>query len=309
MSVEDEALDRAAGAILGAFLGDALGMPFEGLPVRSIPQRVDLEAGRLPRGHYTDDTQMTLALARALLADPALDDLDGLLHEFHDAAETHRGYGRGTREVLALAAQGVPAREAAAQVGPGGSYGNGAAMRVSPVAVRHRGRPGALAAIAARSAEVTHAHPVGIDGAVVQCAAVGAALEGADVLDAARRVAATAELREGLQAVEQLLATGERRPEAVAGALGNDATAHRSVPAALFTVLAWSEPERVLVEAIRLGGDTDTIASMAGAIAGARVGAGALPPEWLDQLENGERGRDHAVDLAHRLARESRTPA
>src|SRR5215471_981506 len=60
--------DRAGGALLGTFVGDALGMPFEGLPPASIPRHVEMTEARLGRGTYTDDTQMMIALAESLIA-------------------------------------------------------------------------------------------------------------------------------------------------------------------------------------------------------------------------------------------------
>lgn len=309
---DHETDDRACGALLGAMLGDALGMPYEGLATESIPDEVDLRAGRLPAGSYTDDTQMSTALGEALLDDPNLDDLDALGARFVRAFEPHRGYGAGTREVLRRIQQGVPALTASrastpagARRGdePTGSFGNGAAMRVAPVAVRHRSCLDALRAVAARSAQVTHAHPVGIDAAVVQAAAVAAALLGVDPLAAARAAAATIELRDGLARVAVLLARAPVPPAVVATELGNDATGHRSVPAAIYAALASPDPAGALICAVRLGGDTDTIASMAGAIAGARDGAAALPPRWMNALENHGTGRDHIHQLAHDLDR------
>jgi ADP-ribosylglycohydrolase len=58
--------DRARGALLGTFVGDALGMPFEGAAHHDIPATVEMIAARRGRGTYTDDTQMMIALAESL---------------------------------------------------------------------------------------------------------------------------------------------------------------------------------------------------------------------------------------------------
>lgn len=63
----DPRLDRARGALLGTFVGDALGMPFEGAPPTEIPDRLDMLDARLGRGTYTDDTQIAIALAESLI--------------------------------------------------------------------------------------------------------------------------------------------------------------------------------------------------------------------------------------------------
>ena len=298
----DPWLDRARGALLGTFVGDALGMPFEGEPPAAIPERLEMVEARLGRGTYTDDTQMAIALAESVLACGGIDE-EHLARAFLAAYDPRRGYGSGTRTVLALIADGVPVSEAATRAfAPGGSLGNGAAMRVAPVAVRYTDDRDAMLDAARRSARVTHAHEVAVDAAAAQAAAVAAALRGDDVLGAARVAVATDELRRGLAEAADLLA--ERPPpEAVAAVLGNGFTGHESVPAAIYAAAAHPRFEDAVSFAVRCGGDTDTIGAMAGAIAGAREGAGVIPARWLDALEDGEKGRSHVASLAERLSR------
>jgi poly(ADP-ribose) glycohydrolase ARH3 len=314
--------DRARGALLGTFVGDALGMPFEGAAPDALPERPEMEEARLGRGTYTDDTQMMIALAESLVACGAVDE-DHLAGAFLAAYEPERGYGAGTRAVLRLLSAGVPAREAAARVFDGrGSLGNGAAMRVAPVAVRFAVDKGRLLEQAERSARVTHAHLLGVDGARVQAAAIGAALRGEDVLVAARESALTAELRHRVDAVETLLGEASnadtlspgkqpsQRPVSLARAvelLGNGSAAMESVPTAIYAALAHDHFEEAVAFAVSCGGDTDTIAAMAGAIAGARDGASAIPARWLDALEDGSKGRTYVQGLAERLIGNART--
>jgi ADP-ribosylglycohydrolase len=88
----------------------------------------------------------------------------------------------------------------------------------------------------------------------------------------------------------------------VARRLGNGIEAHRSVPSACHTALTYSPKfQEAIRAAISLGGDTDTIAGMVGAIVGAHVGARGLPKEWMEQLEEGPRGRSFAMSLAEKL--------
>ncbi|MDQ4048652.1 MAG: ADP-ribosylglycohydrolase family protein, partial [Actinomycetota bacterium] len=162
MPIASEA-DRARGALLGTFAGDALGMPFEGADPAAVPERLDMLDARLGRGSYTDDTQMAIALAESLLEHDGIDD-QALGRAFADAYDSGRGYGEGTSEVLRLVRSGVHPREAArSALGGKGSLGNGAAMRVAPVAVVYAHDGGALEAAARASALVTHAHPLGVD--------------------------------------------------------------------------------------------------------------------------------------------------
>ena len=288
--------DRAGGALLGTFVGDALGMPFEGLPRPSIPRQVEMIEARLGRGTYTDDTQMMIALAESLIARGRVD-IEHLARAFLDAYEPERGYGGGTRRVLELWRAGVVVDVAASRVFDGqGSRGNGAAMRIAPVAVCFRDDHQRLCVEAAASARVTHAHPVGVDGAVVQAAAIGAALRKEDILSVARATAQTAELRRTLEAVEELLAVPPA-PGEVNTRLRSSADAAESVAAALYSALAHDRFETALQFAVRLGGDTDTVAAMAGAVAGARDGGHSIPTRWLAPLEDGERGRSYIPTL------------
>lgn len=296
MSAPARVVAHSGGALLGTFVGDALGMPFEGRGHASIPAEPEMIEARRGRGTYTDDTQMTIALAESLIVRGRVD-ADHLARAFLDAYDPGRGYGAGTRRVFELWRSGVPVAQAAAQVFLGqGSRGNGAAMRVAPVAVCFRDDHERLCAEAAASARITHAHSVGVDGAVVQAAAIGAALRGEDVLAAARATAKTAELRRALDEVGALL-EASRPPDEVHARLGSSADAGQAVPAALYSALAHDRFETAVRFAVRLGADTDTVAAMAGAVAGARDGYDTIPPRWLATLEDGERGRSYVQSL------------
>ena len=189
----DFELDRARGALLGTFVGDALGMPFEGAPPTRIPERLTMLDARLGRGTYTDDTQMAIALAESLL-DRGGVDAEALGRAFADAYDPRRGYGSGTTEVLRLVRAGVRTDDAARLAfGGEGSQGNGAAMRIAPIAVRFADDTTALVRAARASARVTHAHPLAVDAAVAQTAAIAAAVNGEPPLAAALELATTAE--------------------------------------------------------------------------------------------------------------------
>jgi poly(ADP-ribose) glycohydrolase ARH3 len=286
--------------LLGTFVGDALGMPFEGAPPEAIPERLEMVDARLGCGTYTDDTQMAVALAESLLECGGVDE-ERLGRAFLEAYDPRRGYGMGTRSVLAMIAGGVSVAEAATRAFAGrGSLGNGAAMRVAPVAVRYSNNRGMLLDAARRSARVTHAHRIGIDAAAVQAAAVGAALRGEDPLAAARAAAATPELWRGLATVASVL-PDRPPPTTVARLVGNGSGGAESVPSAVYAAVAHPSFEDAVAFAVRCGGDADTIAAMTGAIAGARDGGTAIPARWLDALEDGEKGRSHVERLAERL--------
>ncbi|MBX5442702.1 MAG: ADP-ribosylglycohydrolase family protein [Solirubrobacteraceae bacterium] len=293
-------IDRARGALLGTFAGDALGMPYEGAPPAAVPERLEMLDARLGRGTYTDDTQMTIALAESLL-ERGVVDAEALGRAFARAHDPRRGYGSGTTDVLRRIRSGTHPHAAASAAFAGkGSLGNGAAMRVAPVAVRYCGNGDLLAHAARASAGVTHAHPIAVDAAVAPGAAIAAALDGEPPRGAALAAATTPELSDRLASARELL---DARPEpaAVAAALGNRPTAHESVPAAIYAAAAHESVEQSITFAIRCGGDTDTIGAMAGTIAAARAGASAIPARWTEALEDGPRGRRHLERLADLL--------
>jgi poly(ADP-ribose) glycohydrolase ARH3 len=302
---------RVRGAFLGVVVGDALGAPFEGHPGVVPAERIaDLERNGVVL-RFTDDTAMTVALAESLLAAGGLDQ-DRLAATFaqHYLREPDRGYGAGTARLLADLAAGADWRPAAAgQFGGQGSFGNGAAMRVAPVAV-HAAAGGLrrVAELARRSAVVTHTHPAAVDGAVAQATAIALALEWPATGPLDRRaflatvVAAVGEgeMAEALRSVSALVEAGEpASPRAVATRTGTGVAAAESVPAALAAFLCHPGSFADTVRfAISLGGDTDTIASMAAAVAGARLGEEAVPARWRERSE----GAPLLVDLADRLA-------
>ena len=284
---------RFSGSLLGLFCGDALGMPYETQPPEGIPERLEMEEARGGRGTYTDDTQMAIAVCESLLRCDGVDEGD-LAQTIADAFDPGRGYGPTTTLVVERWRTGPPAPDG----GDPRAATNGAAMRVAPVGLRFAFDPERCAEEACRQARLTHAHPLASDGAVAVAAAVAAAVRGDDHLTAAIAAVETKELSRRLARAVEMRRKGEWSQ---ARLLGATIQAHESVPAAL---LAASAPsfEEALTFAVRCGGDTDTVAAMAGAVAGARFGVGAIPVRWLDALEDGEKGRSHVQRLAASLA-------
>jgi poly(ADP-ribose) glycohydrolase ARH3 len=305
-------LDRFTGALVGVALGDAVGAPFEGRPRVAVADvRAWLEADGPLR--WTDDTAMTLALAESLLACGGFDGND-LAQRFTAAyeAEPWRGYAAGPPRIFAAlragAAWDAPAREL---FGGAGSFGNGGAMRATPAGLVACGDPAAAAWLGAQQARVTHAHPRGRQGAALLAAAVAVVAAGgldpADGPDAAAvpdgaearaRRAATlvAAIREAapepafarrLAMLPDLVSVA---PRDAARALGAGVAADESVPAALHAFLASPrDVVAVLTYAVCMGGDTDTIAAMAGGLAGADVGLARVPARLRARLEAAER--------------------
>jgi poly(ADP-ribose) glycohydrolase ARH3 len=296
-----------AGALLGTFVGDALGMPYEGLAAAAVPSRPEMVEARRGKGTYTDDTEMMIVLAESLLEHGCVNE-ERLAEAFLERCDPTRGYGAGTLEVLALWRQGVPVDAAARRLFDGqGSLGNGAAMRIAPIAVLLADSPDELHAQAERSARLTHAHPLAVDAAIVQAAAIAAALRGEDILAAGRTAARRSAMRGQLDQAAALVGS-DVGPAAVGELLGNSTIGHESVPTAIFAAVAHTGFEEAVSFAVRCGGDTDTLGAMAGALAGAACGSTSIPARWLDVLENGHRGRRYVERLVGALLAASALP-
>jgi poly(ADP-ribose) glycohydrolase ARH3 len=286
---------RFVGAMLGTAVGDCLGRPVEGHSNVS-PAYLDEVVTDPPPLYYTDDTAMTFAVAESLLASGGFSGSD-LATRFVAEYEAgpHRGYGAGVVTVFDRVARGIPWEEAARrQFGGQGSYGNGAAMRVTPVALWGYPDVDQVAALAADTARVTHTHPVGVDGAVVQALAVLHALSAPrgrpiDFEEFATGVGGRITSEAVASQLETLGQALERRDDEWAVLhLGNGVAADRSVLTAFYCFARSDSFEDTILRALRMGGDTDTIASMAAAIAGARYGETAIPIRWRD-VEASER--------------------
>lgn len=300
--------DKFRGTMLGTAAGDCLGRPVEGhRPVS------DFYLSEVLTSHaflsYSDDTAMTRVLARSLLDRDGFSGAHmslGFAREFR--AEPFRGYGRNVVDVFHRVERGTPWDVAAArQFGGQGSYGNGAAMRVAPVALWAFPDREQVVRLAADTARVTHTHPVGVEGAVIQALAVSHALFSdatspfdADTLltDLDARIV-TDKFRDKLEVLVTCL--GPADDDRARLHLGNWVSAHNSVLTALYCFLASTDLTETIMRALRMGGDVDTIAAMAGAIGGARWGATALPPRW-QRVEGGDALLDLADELFQRTA-------
>jgi ADP-ribosylglycohydrolase len=247
--------------MLGAIAGDIIGSAYEARPVKTTEFPLLPPAAR-----FTDDTVLTVATADALLRDG---DYAGAYRRYGHAFPNAGYGGRFFRWLLS------------ADAGPYNSWGNGAAMRVSPVGFA-LDTVEAVLAEAARSAAVTHNHPEGIKGAQATALAVFLARTGAD------KAEITSEIQDrfGYDLTGCLVAI---RPS-----YRFDVSCQGSVPESLIAFLESSHYEGAVRNAVSLGGDADTMACIAGGVAQAFYGtvpepiAGRvrtrLPQDFLDVL-------------------------
>jgi len=233
---------------------------------------------------------------------------DVLCQAFVTNYHPDRGYGQGARLVLEAMATGGDWRHLARNHFPGGSLGNGAAMRVAPVGLLFSEDLERVVAEARLSALPTHVHPLGIEGAQLLALAVALALRGPPF----DRKAFYRELARHAQSEEfrwALSVAARLRPGDSVGGLGNSLEAHRSVVTAIACFAGSPQSyEDAIGRAVSLGNDTDTLAAMAGALSGAHLGVGAIPTHLLDKLEDQEKGRSYLQQLALRLHQRAAQP-
>ncbi len=312
ISLSQETLrDKFRGAILGCFLGDAFGSGFEGMDPDRAVFHMSILSNKFTRS-YTDDTDMTLALAESIIQCGQIDPED-IAKQFSLYCDLTRGYAIGTIKAVQALRAGMKWHQVARIVFENGSFGNGAAMRASPAGLFYHHDLDGLQEAAIKQANVTHIHPLGQWGAVMQACSVGLAVI-QDPKEPFKKEEVIVYLREvlwggpieyvrALNRIEEMLSQEKKlQAREVVQSLGNGVEAHLSVPSACYIAITYS-PDfcDAIRAAISLGGDTDTIAGMVGAIVDAHVGEKGLPLEWLEQLEEGPRGRSFVRSLADRL--------
>lgn len=300
---------RARGALAGLAIGDALGMPTQSMsaewitrsydgPIHDFLDSVDDQpiAPHMAAGTVTDDTEQAFLLAERLIADHGAIDILAYAQDLlrWEAEMKAKGsfdlLGPSTKAALEALGRGVPPE----RTGVTGTT-NGGAMRAAPVGIACA--PGtALADAARRSCIVTHNTVQGIEATTLVAAAVSYGVDGADPAEALHRA---------LEFTQRLDRTGCWSPKAsvlertrmalayVEGpgahmtdgdftrwlrtAVGTSVEANESVPAAFAIARRHADtPFEQLCTAASLGGDTDTIAAMAGAMLGACLGPDAF---------------------------------
>jgi poly(ADP-ribose) glycohydrolase ARH3 len=294
-------LDHVEGCLLGLALGDALGAPFEGGVVERLVWRA-IGRTRSREMRWTDDTQMSLDIVESLVSSGRVDQ-DDLATRFAASYRWSRGYGPGTAKLLKRVARGVGWAEASRAVYPDGSFGNGAAMRSPIIGLFFAGRPDDLVDAARKAALVTHAHPLGVEGAVL----VAAASAGLALGDAANAVLARTKnlcnepaFTTRLDIAKEWLDLGsEVTPTEVRKRLGHGVAAAESCVTALYVAMRFRTAPYLEMHrfVVALGGDVDTIGAMAGAMWGASNGATLLPEAAMGRLEQRERVRGAASAL------------
>lgn len=305
---------RALGALYGLAIGDALGMPTQDLTREQIKAdhgqivgfldagpHQHIAAGMLA-GSITDDTEQVLLLARLLLDHSELDPMvfATALSDWEDAMREKGSLdllGPSTKAAIELIKAG-----ASPEVSGRNGTTNGAAMRITPVGIAYAADD--LEALVSRVVEasaITHNTSVGIAAAAAVAGAVSAGIAGEDTrsaievgLRAAEIAAAKGVAVGGPQIAERarwaIDYLGDQDPSdyesTIAVAFGTSYASHESVVAALAISAVVHDPWEAMLLSAQVGGDTDTIAAIVGAITGSVAGYEALPSEAVDLVRS-----------------------
>jgi ADP-ribosylglycohydrolase len=293
-------MDRIAGALFGSALGDALGAAFECVASEDIrrylgrPIVLGFEAAMpgsllFPRGpgRPTDDTAMTISVVRALssgepltadrFARRFLADLAPGAGAVADMFWTG-GPGNATLRALARLRAGAAANTCGARV----DGGNGAAMRAHPIGfLADRAE---VLRIASLQARVTHGHPAAVAAAQAVAVLVHDALAGAKPSAALPAGIGNVTFARAWRSAHVRPPDGDGLPAHLRDA---DMSGWKTVATAHAISLLYPDPLEAIGRAAASGCDTDTVAAIAGAFAGARSGIGAFPASLIDGLNDG----------------------
>lgn len=289
--------------LTGAAIGDSLGMAFEmkdrGDPAlrawdgafQHCPDSHPFCKGLRP-GQWTDDTKMAVALAGSLLEagmySPALAAQKYLAWY---RSKDWRGIGTATKNSMIALDSGVPWIRS----GVPGAEGNGTAMRIAPLGLHlHRENDSVIADFSRMDASITHDSDEAREGSAAIAVLVALLVRGLSKEDAVLRIVMGTVIRGS--AVKNRIAHAmgtaaamvgsdpQKKVECLADSLGTEGHVVKTVPAAVFCLLATKSFTEAVELAVRAGGDTDTTAAVTGALAGTIYGPqGTLP--YCDKLE------------------------
>jgi ADP-ribosylglycohydrolase len=306
--------DGYIGCMVGAAIGDALGKQNEGrsrcdiLKAGFVTDYGKAPAGcpgeKLREGQYTDDTEQMLLLARSLI------ECDGF--DADDFASRIARWGTDAlSDPLRKELVGPSSSAAIKRLNSGAGWREsgssipscGSAMRAAPIGLFYRNLE-EVETNAALSSIPTHNSSGAIAGAVAVVVGVRCAIEGMELHKIIKESSARASKYDESfgNKIVYSFEMRDKEPDEVFARLGTSYLADETVPSAFYCFSRYyEEPEKAIIEAVNAGGDTDSIACIAGALCGARNGIDAFPKRWIKGLDN----RENIEDIAWMLSKKS----
>jgi ADP-ribosyl-[dinitrogen reductase] hydrolase len=284
-NTNDDRFERAVAALLGLAIGDALGAPVEFRRRDTFEPVTGMRSGgyfKLPAGAWTDDSAMALCLAESLIAYPHLNQKD-LLDRFclwasngeNTSTGVCVGIGQNTLRVLgnfhrtgALSAPETRQK----------SDGNGAAMRLAPVSIRHWHDPVEARRIADLQSRTTHYSELSAAACEYLADTLCALISGREWTQAIRPTT-NASWPDEIKAI-----AGEDWQQRDRETIYSTGFVVHTLEAALWAVDTTDSFPAAVLKAVNLGDDADSVGAVAGQLAGARYGLSAIPVNWRDTL-------------------------
>jgi ADP-ribosyl-[dinitrogen reductase] hydrolase len=293
--------------LLGIAFGDACGAGFENKKRADTAKKFQLEhytrKKDYKKGKYTDDTQMSIAVAELLLSGKEFNTLN-LADSFVEVyrRNPHSGYGSSVKQGLKHAKNG---KDLLNNI-PGDSQGNGACMRASPIGILPNLKEVINYAII--NAKITHNVPSAVASSVAIATAahyfyynLGEPIKVFDyVINACKEID-----NESIEYFKKIKDMKTFNPELLFGRdkidFGVPVNGMRTAGAVLYLISRINDPTQILKEAILLGGDTDSTASLSLGIIAINQGIKNMPTFLFNDLENKGYGRDYLIELGEKL--------
>ena len=285
---------RAKNCLTGLSVGDAIGesLSYQFHRCREACDFSDFRQGTV---RYTDDTEMALAIVETLERLGGIDE-EVLAWAFAKRFrnDPDRGYGKMARHILQQICNGTPWKEASENAFGGGSFGNGAAMRVAPLGAYFADDLSLISAMATKSARVTHYHPEGIAGAIAVAIAAAVACNQHNISPTDTATAMWEAVIDATpeSTVRKRLMMASKMPHAAASAVarelgnGSEISAQDTVPFCLWAACKnLSNFKEALLTTIEVGGDCDTNCAIVGAIVASYPHSDPIPADWLAARE------------------------
>jgi len=303
--------NRAEGVLLGLACGDALGRPVEFNSPRQIEQKhgrvTDMLADgthRQPAGTITDDTALAMCIARSLETEGEFTPSD-VVEQFVEWYENDPfDIGRLTASTLRRHAAGGDWRDVGIEdwkhLREGSNAGNGSVMRCAPYGLAFHSDAEARTIASRVSSALTHADPRCQWSCVILNGTIAKLLHDVDqpLADALEQAAqAPTEVRDTVESVARVV-SGDSDPSEIE--LENTGYVVTTLQAGLYHGLVADTAEDAIIDALMMGGDTDTLAAVAGAVAGARFGKDSLPDRWCHKIPEAAKLAEYGKKLAER---------
>ena len=286
--------DKTKGMIFGLAIGDALGYPTEFMTLSRIKSDFGLpgitDFSKSP-AFFTDDTQMSIAVAEALIKAGDLDlesIMEAVKEEFvkwRHSPENNRAPGKTCLSGVAAMERGVRWAES----GVADSKGCGSAMRVAPIGYFYQHDSDKLKQVARASGICTHGHQTAVAASIGAAYLVKLALDG---VEPDRMIPETLSFTAGISkefetALSKVMeCLGWHNEEAALKHLGEGWIAEEAVALALYCFLKYPDDYlKTVLRGANTNGDSDSIACIAGGISGAYLGVTAIPDKWINNIE------------------------